>query len=661
MLLPVVTGVPLAIAAVAGVLLFLFTHPDKFDYWMTIFYRMASGAKKLSKGFARWIDQRQASSDIDAIVSSARLRLEKEAPGALPHALRLQWVSAKEAEAFVNRGEVVVRLDYRMNQDRNIVAATLLYLGKGLLPRARDYLDSALRKATDFAVARSIFSSARDTGALGYFVNEVLNPALTEEPRLREDLNLLDELQGAGFFSRVYLWELAGLGDALQLATPSPAIHGELRAFAEFLYVIATKAKEENVPLTFDGARTKVAFVLLLHPEVYQKHGIGRYLKRLDLETQGGAQSLYLNAWGSENVAIAKLVLQRIRQQDHLRILRTYDYSAPRYLGQDNAAILAVCTPSREYAKRKQREAQFVTRALSQEISEFRTGDWEVVQVERAAGLGAKVAVKVSGETDADEALRDLFARDATLPARLNAATGGEILSLVPWSRDYEDMRTVIQQTLYPPDQGAVQGIDLNEEDLTGTVYVNEDVAPLVIGRQWWNVRMTSELIGWSLDVQVQKDPASAFARDVLSETLGTLRDGDVNIVALAREQGRGSKVVVQSVAPAVVSPTRECVGPDLEEARRRLGGEFVALIDWTEDMAELVLNALFPLEPSDVVSIRDNPEKLATTVVVKDADAAKRAIGYGPNIRLAERVTKRSINIEVAEPARASETHASN
>ena len=79
--------------------------------------------------------------------------------------------------------------------------------------------------------------------------------------------------------------------------------------------------------------------------------------------------------------------------------------------------------------------------------------------------------------------------------------------------------------------------------------------------------------------------------------------DGSVEIVAVAREAGHRSKIAVRSTVPGV-NPKGACIGPMGARVRgvmSELAGEKIDIIDWSEDPATFVGNAL---SPSKVVSV---------------------------------------------------------
>ncbi len=122
--------------------------------------------------------------------------------------------------------------------------------------------------------------------------------------------------------------------------------------------------------------------------------------------------------------------------------------------------------------------------------------------------------------------------------------------------------------------------------------------------------------------------------------------DGTVEIVSVAREAGHRSKIAVRSTV-AGVNPKGACIGPVGARVRNvmsELAGEKIDIIDWSDDPATFVGNAL---SPSKVVSVTVVDEKMRRARVVVPDFQLSLAIGKeGQNARLAARLTGWGIDI---------------
>lgn len=133
---------------------------------------------------------------------------------------------------------------------------------------------------------------------------------------------------------------------------------------------------------------------------------------------------------------------------------------------------------------------------------------------------------------------------------------------------------------------------------------------------------------------------ASLFAQEVPE-----IYDGIIVIKAVARDPGSRAKIAVLSKDPSV-NPVLSCVGVRGSRVQAVVGelqGEKIDIIEWSQDPATFVVNALSSAEVSKVV-IDENKGRIE--VVVPD-DQLSLAIGRrGQNVRLASQLVGWNIDI---------------
>jgi len=123
------------------------------------------------------------------------------------------------------------------------------------------------------------------------------------------------------------------------------------------------------------------------------------------------------------------------------------------------------------------------------------------------------------------------------------------------------------------------------------------------------------------------------------------IQDGLVTIQAISRDPGSRSKIAVISTDVGV-DPVGACVGmrgSRVQAIVNELHGEKVDIIEWTEDPAAFVVNALAPAEIERVLVDEDN----GSIEVAVAEDQLAIAIGRrGQNVRLASELTGWNIEI---------------
>ncbi|HCG99769.1 MAG: transcription termination/antitermination protein NusA [Candidatus Aquicultor primus] len=122
--------------------------------------------------------------------------------------------------------------------------------------------------------------------------------------------------------------------------------------------------------------------------------------------------------------------------------------------------------------------------------------------------------------------------------------------------------------------------------------------------------------------------------------------EGYVDIKSVAREPGYRSKIAVAS-RDASIDPVGACVGPKGSRVRMvvsELRGEKIDVVEWHEDPAQFVANAL---SPARVKSVNVNEADHTAEVIVPDNQLSLAIGKEGQNARLAAKLTGWRIDIK--------------
>jgi transcription antitermination factor NusA-like protein len=453
------------------------------------FYRTFSWvAKRLEYGNVAY--------NIEATVNRAGEILDRQASDVLPYPIKITWAkTSQELEASLRKGEIVVTMQYSPNRDRNLVVSTLAYLRKGLLPRARSYVDRTLMKAADFTVAKQVFLSSGQEMAVPFFFENYLEPATEENPNLRDDLTRLERMNEAGFFTRVFLREVKHLGDKVYPATPNKRTWEETREFSGFLEVIAEKERGVDIPggLMFPGSRIRASLMLIARPKT-RLSGTEPYVRRIGIDLNRGVERMYVFARGSGNISFTDEVLTEAEEAEMLRPIARFYYSQSAD-GREQPVICVVCAlnilmrPSEEAAP-----SQILMEVLREHIPELADGKIEAVAAARQSGLKSKIAVRsVYKDLDAIACCTQHNRRDAIEIAL------GEDVEYIPWLNKPEDL---IVAALYPLQDDMVVEIELDEERKVSEVKVDGWKAKRkALGKGDINLKLAMELTGWRIKV----------------------------------------------------------------------------------------------------------------------------------------------------------------
>ncbi|MEU3162747.1 transcription termination factor NusA [Streptosporangium sp. NPDC006930] len=208
-------------------------------------------------------------------------------------------------------------------------------------------------------------------------------------------------------------------------------------------------------------------------------------------------------------------------------------------------------------------------------------------------------------------------------------------------SREGELVAGVIQQGKDPRvvlvDLGKIEAVLPHSEQVPGEEYVHGDRIRCYVVQVKKGHKGPSVTLSRTHPGLVKK----LFALEVPE-----IADGTVEIAAVAREAGHRTKLAVRSRRPGV-NAKGACIGPMGSRVRNvmtELHGEKIDIIDWSEDPAEFVGNALSPARVSHVEVI--DFDGRAARVTVPDYQLSLAIGKEGQNARLAARLTGWRIDI---------------
>jgi len=140
--------------------------------------------------------------------------------------------------------------------------------------------------------------------------------------------------------------------------------------------------------------------------------------------------------------------------------------------------------------------------------------------------------------------------------------------------------------------------------------------------------------------------------RRLLEKEVPEIKQGTVEIKAVARESGSRSKVAVYATQRGV-DPVGSCVGVRgvrIQNIVKELHGEKIDVVEWNADPEKFVANALSPAKVTDVILFAEHDK---TALVIVPQRQLSLAIGKeGQNARLVAKLTGWRIDIKSEEEA---------
>ena len=225
-----------------------------------------------------------------------------------------------------------------------------------------------------------------------------------------------------------------------------------------------------------------------------------------------------------------------------------------------------------------------------------------------------------------------------------------------------EEERKVIYNEYYGKEKDVVTGIV--QRNLGRNVSINLGKADAILNEneqvKTEHFRPTERIKVYILEVKdTPKGPRILVSRThpelvkrLFESEVAEVRDGTVDIKSIAREAGSRTKIAVWSNDPDV-DPVGACVGMNgarVNAIVNELRGEKIDIINWSDNPAILIENAL---SPAKVIAVMADPDEKTALVVVPDYQLSLAIGKEGQNARLAARLTGFKIDIKSETQAR--------
>ena len=183
---------------------------------------------------------------------------------------------------------------------------------------------------------------------------------------------------------------------------------------------------------------------------------------------------------------------------------------------------------------------KFVEALFRIEVSEIADGVVEIMGVSRDPGYRAKLAVRTSNENV--DPVGACVGQRGTRVKAIVSELSGEKIDIVRWN---EDIRQYVAQALAP---AKLESIEVDPV-LPNTVHVvaAADQYSLAIGKRGQNVRLTTKLTGWH--VEIRKSMATASFEDQKAEAIRELAETFSVSTAVATQMADAGYLTIDGIA----------------------------------------------------------------------------------------------------------------
>lgn len=237
---------------------------------------------------------------------------------------------------------------------------------------------------------------------------------------------------------------------------------------------------------------------------------------------------------------------------------------------------------------------EFITRLFELEVPEIEDGLLEIRAAARDPGLRSKIAVKAN-----DQRLDPVGTCVGMRGSRVQAVTGelaGERVDIVLWSM--EPAQFVIN-AMAPAE---VSSIVVDEDAHSMDVVVDEEQLAQAIGRNGQNVRLASELTGWTLNI-LTIDEAAKKNEEEYTKTRQLFIDKldvDEEVADILVQEGFGTLEEIAYVPVAEMSEIEAFDEDTINELRKRARAALLTDAIAKEEKADAASADLLGMEGMD-------------------------------------------------------------
>ncbi len=237
---------------------------------------------------------------------------------------------------------------------------------------------------------------------------------------------------------------------------------------------------------------------------------------------------------------------------------------------------------------------EFLIRLFELEVPEIEEGLLEIRSAARDPGLRSKIAVKAN-----DQRLDPVGTCVGMKGSRVQAVTGelaGERVDIVLWSMDPAQF---VINAMAPAE---VSSIVVDEDAHSMDVVVEEEQLAWAIGKTGQNVRLATELTGWTINILTveQAEEKSQQEYAVISELFIEKLDVDEEVAQILVEEGFNTLEEVAYVPLTEMNEIEAFDEDTVEELRKRARAALLTEAIANEEQVEEAAEDLLTMEGMD-------------------------------------------------------------
>jgi len=137
-----------------------------------------------------------------------------------------------KAAEFFKANRLIIRMRQHIDQDKNFVNATMTFISRAFLTKAKKYLSPTQRESLDLFVGRKLFEKEKPH-IVDKFFEDYFSPRALTSDKIMELLEKYEIIDKVGLFFPVLVQELTFLGEKVFYRPKNGSIICETRDFIE--------------------------------------------------------------------------------------------------------------------------------------------------------------------------------------------------------------------------------------------------------------------------------------------------------------------------------------------------------------------------------------------------------------------------------------------
>ena len=276
----------------------------KPNQWLIFASKIYTFLSIFKKNFSKKV----VSLDIEGRVNSFTDILKNEIPNNEFPKVKIEWIDENEkSDSFIQKGKLVIRMHQHYNQNKNLVAASMVFISNSILKKAKIYLAKYQKESIDLFIGKKLFEKIKPNVLEDQFFEDFLIKELDDSKinDLIKKYNLIDKF---GLFYPILIQELNFLGTKCfeNLSNNKQMIINEANSLINFLNEFSNRIAGEVTRNIFEGNFCRCSITIISTIEARELGQKQKYIKYL--ETLINKKIEYIYILGPTNIDNKKFV-----------------------------------------------------------------------------------------------------------------------------------------------------------------------------------------------------------------------------------------------------------------------------------------------------------------------------------------------------------------